>query len=210
MRCNGIPLPSVTSGAVTSIPSFTRKGRPSFSFSSSPPAGRTWAALRVSSARPIGAGLYRYNLPLLVPRSARKQAPAKPRRRIRKLRLLGFLLILSFLGLASFTFGMITALASQMSALDPVRCQRQEADGFVYAGAPSKRVLAVLRGSESRIIVTPEDISDRMKHAIVAVEDRRFYEHRGVDIHAIARAIWADVRHEKVVEGGSTITQQFV
>src|SRR5919198_6493672 len=105
---------------------------------------------------------------------------------------------------------MITALASQISALDPVRCQKQEADGFVYAGVPSKRVLAILRGSESRIIVTPEDISNRMKHAIVAVEDRRFYEHRGVDIHAIARAIWADVRHEKVVEGGSTITQQFV
>src|SRR5919198_2449813 len=105
---------------------------------------------------------------------------------------------------------MITALASQISALDPVRCQKQEADGFVYAGVPSKRVLAVLRGSESRIIVTPEDISNRMKHAIVAVEDRRFYEHRGVDIHAIARAIWADVRSKKVIEGGSTITQQFV
>jgi len=145
-----------------------------------------------------------------VPRSARKQAPAKPRRRIRKLRLLGFLLILFFLGLASFTFGMITALASQISALDPVHCQQQEVDGFVYAGAPSKRVLAVLRGSESRIIVPSEEISDRMKHAIVAVEDRRFYEHRGVDIHAIVRAVWADVRSKKVVEGGSTITQQFV
>src|SRR5919198_82480 len=105
---------------------------------------------------------------------------------------------------------MITALASQISALDPVRCQKQEADGFVYAGAPSKRVLAVLRGSESRIIVPSEAISDRIKHAIVAVEDRRFYEHRGVDIHAIARAIWADVRSKKVIEGGSTITQQFV
>ena len=44
-------------------------------------------------------------------------------------------------------------------------------------------------------------------HAIVAVEDKRFYEHGGVDIHGIARAIWADVRHKGVVEGGSTITQ---
>src|SRR5512146_563097 len=57
MRWSGIPLPSVACGAVTSIPSFTRKGRPSFSFASSPPCGRTSTALRVSSAIPIRASL---------------------------------------------------------------------------------------------------------------------------------------------------------
>ena len=49
-----------------------------------------------------------------------------------------------------------------------------------------------------------------MKQAIVAIEDKRFYEHRGIDVHGIARAVWQDVRNKKVVEGGSTITQQFV
>ena len=49
-----------------------------------------------------------------------------------------------------------------------------------------------------------------MKHAIVDVEDKRFYEHRGVDLHGIMRAVWADVRHKSTVQGGSTITQQFV
>ncbi len=49
-----------------------------------------------------------------------------------------------------------------------------------------------------------------MKLAIVAIEDKRFYEHRGVDVHGIMRAVWQDVRHKQVVEGGSTITQQFV
>ena len=125
-----------------------------------------------------------------MPRSARKQAPAKSRRRIRKLRLLSLLLILFFLGGASFTFGLITAVAGEVSALDPAQCKKQEADGFVYAGVPRKRVLAVLRGSQSRVLVSSSDISSRMKQAIVAVEDRRFYEHRGVDIHAIARALW--------------------
>src|SRR4029079_391049 len=47
-------------------------------------------------------------------------------------------------------------------------------------------------------------------HAIIAVEDKRFYEHGGVDVHAIVRALWADVRNKKLVEGGSTITQQFI
>src|SRR3954447_23567670 len=49
-----------------------------------------------------------------------------------------------------------------------------------------------------------------MKQAIVAVEDKRFYEHRGVDFRGIGRAVLADLTHKGVVEGGSTITQQFV
>ena len=49
-----------------------------------------------------------------------------------------------------------------------------------------------------------------MKQAIVAVEDARFFEHRGVDIRGIVRAVWQDLRNRAVVEGGSTITQQFV
>jgi penicillin-binding protein 1A len=68
----------------------------------------------------------------------------------------------------------------------------------------------VLRGSENRRIVASDQIAPVMKQAIVAVEDRRFYEHRGIDLHGILRAIWADIRNQKVVEGGSTITQQFV
>ncbi len=49
-----------------------------------------------------------------------------------------------------------------------------------------------------------------MKHAIVAIEDKRFYEHRGVDVRGMARALWADVSNRGTVQGGSTITQQFV
>ena len=49
-----------------------------------------------------------------------------------------------------------------------------------------------------------------MKQAIVAIEDKRFFEHRGVDVRGIMRAVWQDVQNKKVVQGGSTITQQFV
>jgi penicillin-binding protein 1A len=144
-----------------------------------------------------------------VPRSAPTQAPARPRRRIRKLRLLGLLLILFVLGLLSFTFGLVTSIASEIPSLDPGRLQQREADGFVY-DRKGHRILAVLRGSQSRILVTSDHIAPIMKQAILAVEDKRFYEHRGVDLHGILRAVWQDVRHKKVVEGGSTITQQFV
>ena len=46
--------------------------------------------------------------------------------------------------------------------------------------------------------------------ASVAIEDRRFYQHGGVDYEGIARAAWKDITAGKVVEGGSTITQQLV
>jgi penicillin-binding protein 1A len=144
-----------------------------------------------------------------VPRSAPTQAPGKPRRRIRKLRLLGLLLILFVLGLLSFTFGLVTSIASEIPSLDPARLQQREVDGFVY-DRKGHRILAVLRGSQSRILVSSEHIAPIMKQAIVAIEDKRFYEHRGVDLHGILRAVWQDVRNKKVVEGGSTITQQFV
>jgi penicillin-binding protein 1A len=71
-------------------------------------------------------------------------------------------------------------------------------------------VLAILRGDQARIIVPSARISPWMKHAIVAVEDKRFYEHRGVDLRGMARAVWADLTHRGTVQGGSTITQQLV
>ena len=49
-----------------------------------------------------------------------------------------------------------------------------------------------------------------MRRATIAVEDRRFYRHGGVDYEGIARALWRDLTEGEVVEGGSTLTQQLV
>jgi penicillin-binding protein 1A len=141
----------------------------------------------------------------------RRNSPSgsnRRRRRIRKLRLSALLLILFLLGTTAFTFGLITAVAGQIPNCDPTRVPR-EVDGHIYAN-DGRTILATLRGSESRILVGPGDIAPIMQQAIVAVEDKRFYEHRGVDLRGIGRAIWADITSKKVVQGGSTITQQFV
>jgi penicillin-binding protein 1A len=53
-----------------------------------------------------------------------------------------------------------------------------------------------------------EDFPDVLVKAVVSIEDRRFHEHRGVDLWSIARAIYANWTAGEVVEGGSTITQQ--
>ena len=110
-------------------------------------------------------------------------------------------------GLA-FTFGLVRAVASEIPALDPA-AQRSDVDTVIYA-ENGRSVLAVLRGDESRVLVATEEIAPIMRQAIVSVEDQRFYEHDGVDVRGIARALWQDVREQGIVEGGSTITQQFV
>jgi penicillin-binding protein 1A len=146
----------------------------------------------------------------LLGRRRRSPAPASNgrRRRIRKLRLATLLLLLLLLSVASFSFGLITAVAGQIPTCDP-RQVPHEVDGHIYAN-DNHTILATLRGSESRILVDTNQISPIMQQAIVAIEDKRFYEHNGVDLRGIARAVWADVAHKSVVQGGSTITQQFV
>lgn len=52
------------------------------------------------------------------------------------------------------------------------------------------------------------DLSDFYIDAVISVEDRRFEQHCGIDLIAVGRAIWADMRSMSWAEGGSTITQQ--
>jgi penicillin-binding protein 1A len=141
-------------------------------------------------------------------RRRRESSTPQKRRRIRKLRLLVLTLALFILALSSFTFGLVTAIAGEIPKLDPSR-QNREVNTRIY-DSTGKRILAVLRGNENRVLVEYGDIAPVMKQAIVAVEDRRFFEHRGVDMRAIGRAVWADVSEKGVVQGGSTITQQFI
>jgi penicillin-binding protein 1A len=109
----------------------------------------------------------------------------------------------------SFAYGLVSSIASELPQLEPGKEKRTERLGYIYA-SDGKTVLAVLRGSENRVVVESDQISPFMKQAIVAVEDRRYWEHSGVDIQGMVRAVWADLRSQEVVQGGSTITQQFV
>jgi penicillin-binding protein 1A len=130
------------------------------------------------------------------------------RRRVRKRRLAALLGVLLVLWVLAFTFGLVRAVASEIPSLDPA-AQKSDVDTVVYA-SNGRTVLAVLRGEESRVLVDTEEIAPIMRQAIVSVEDQRFFEHDGIDVRGVARALWADLRQQKIVEGGSTITQQFV
>ena len=71
-------------------------------------------------------------------------------------------------------------------------------------------LIANLFDEEHRLYVEFKDIPPRVIEALVATEDTSFFEHGGINIEAIFRAIIKDIKAMKLVEGASTITQQLV
>lgn len=75
--------------------------------------------------------------------------------------------------------------------------------------ANNGETIAYIRGNEFRLNLLSKDIPDTVKLTLLAVEDKRFYEHNGVDLKATLRAAYATLT-SKNTQGGSTLTQQLV
>src|SRR4051794_6460574 len=147
---------------------------------------------------------------LHMPLRSRRRPPAggdqPPRRRvrIRKLRVIALLLGLGVLAAVSTVFGMMMAVASDLPQLeDPLR------GNSVLLDANGNEI-GLLTGNQRQLFVSEAQIAPLMKQAIIAIEDRRFYTNEGYDPRGIGRALYQDVLHKSTVQGGSTITQQFV
>lgn len=140
--------------------------------------------------------------------------PGTPRRRRwRWLRVTVIAALVGIIALSAASYGFATAITADLPSLEQFdgRETALAQDGSIWitgeTGTP--RRIAILRSTESRKIVRSNEISPDMKNAVVAVEDKRFYEHRGVDLPGIARAVFNRITVGSN-EGASTITQQLV
>jgi penicillin-binding protein 1A len=119
------------------------------------------------------------------------------------------LLVLAALGVAAAIGGGAAVFAYGSSCdLSSLRSIRIGQNSFLYAADGS--LLGSIPAERNRQPVAAEEMSPWIRTATIAVEDRRFFEHGGVDIEGVARAAVADIKAGAIVEGGSTITQQLV
>ncbi|MEA2450177.1 MAG: penicillin-binding protein [Thermoleophilaceae bacterium] len=158
-------------------------------------------------------------IPLRAPRThRRKEATAEPsenggaptaqKPKLKKLRLALVTMVLGLLALMSTVFGMMMAVAHELPQLEAA-AQLKAAVNSTLSDDHGNQI-ARLVGNENRVIDSDDEISPHIKNAVIAIEDRRFYEHAGVDLQGIARATWTDLTSGSAAEGASTITQQFV
>ncbi len=140
-------------------------------------------------------------------RRQRKRRRQTRKRRSRRTLLIAALIGIPLVAIIAGTVGATAVFGSRcdLNSLTPVAVGQ---NSFVYAADGSE--LGVIPAERNRTPVTRAQISPWVPKATVAIEDRRFYSHGGVDPVGIARAVVADIRAGKVVQGGSTITQELV
>ncbi|MDQ3720392.1 MAG: transglycosylase domain-containing protein, partial [Actinomycetota bacterium] len=142
------------------------------------------------------------------PRAAGSIGPQRPK--LKRLRLALILAGLGVLALISTVFGMMTAVSSDLPALENEAEYRAARNSLLLGDDKSRQPIAKLTGNNNRILLDEEQIAPTLENAVVAIEDQRFYRHGGVDYKGIARALSQDLLRRRAVQGGSTITQQFV
>lgn len=140
--------------------------------------------------------------------AAAEPYPAEPRRRafgwfrrrsrIAKAGIVGSLFLLLFLVGGSLVLSVTLPLSRSLQPLPDPALTFLDANGHVFAR----------RGGYKEAPVSFEEIPSHLVDALIAMEDRRFYYHPGIDPLGIIRAGWRNFQAGRVVEGGSTITQQ--
>src|SRR5215212_1551534 len=156
-----------------------------------PPITPTRAARHQQQARPQG--------------KERKQPPPN-RSRLRKvLRWTLWLAVPAVAVAAGTVIGLIYAFARV-----PLPSEIPTAQTIVFLDKTGRVEIGTLSAQENRRVVKLDKIPERTRQAVLAAEDRDFYEHGAISWRGLARATAANVLRRRISEGGSTITQQYV
>jgi penicillin-binding protein 1A len=143
-------------------------------------------------------------------RRERKKKRAKSKSRVWLIvKLFVVALLLALIAGLAVAAGAIYAISRDLPSLDELQRSPLAVNTTIY-DRTGKVLIAELHGGENRVLVPTRKIPEVMKQATVAVEDERYYEHHGIDYQAVVRAMVLNLRAGGVVQGGSTITEQYV
>ena len=147
-------------------------------------------------------------------RSRQDYLASKSRKRIKKI-ILGVsqLLLVGVIGLcvagASLAAGVFRGVIDSAPNQTVIDVSPKGFSSFVY-DSQNNEVAKLVSADSNRIPVSGDMITDNLAHAFVAIEDERFYEHKGIDAPGILRAAVIGVTSGNFSEGASTITQQLI
>jgi penicillin-binding protein 1A len=156
-----------------------------------PPITPTRAARHQQQGRPQG--------------KERKQAPPSRSRLRRVLRWTLWLAVPAVAVALGTVIGLIYAFARV-----PVPSEVPTAQTVVFLDETGKREIGTLSAQENRRVVSLDKIPEETRRAVLAAEDRDFYDHGAISWRGLARASAANLLRRRISEGGSTITQQYV
>src|SRR5450759_5260221 len=141
-------------------------------------------------------------------RARRQKASAGKKRKLLWLKITAVVVLLLVIVVLGVTAGAIFALSRNLPSLAELEKRPNAVNTTIYDS--HGQLIAELHGAENRVLVPSNKIPEVMKQATVAVEDERFYSHHGIDFRSLLRAVVENVRAGGVVQGGSTITEQYV
>ena len=104
--------------------------------------------------------------------------------------------------------GYVIAVAATAPDLSELKAADKGSNSVIFAADGSR--LGYVQSDEIRTPIPWREMNEDVREAVIAIEDERFYKHKGVDYSAIVRAGVKNIRSGKNVQGGSTITQQLV
>jgi len=119
----------------------------------------------------------------------------------------GLLVVVGLIAAGSVV-GWVISVANSAPPLDTSKPIELGATSRVYAADGTR--LGFIQANELRTPVSSKEIPQNIKNAVVAVEDRRFFEHQGVDFEGIVRAGVKNLENRHEIQGGSTLTMQLV
>lgn len=137
----------------------------------------------------------------------KKNSKIKKKKSRRVLRSIFFIILTLILMTVGVVGGLVYASVRDLPGFNPREVLNElNLNSYIYD--EDGTLIEKIRAEENRTIVSLEKIPPELQNAIIAIEDERFWEHRGLDFRSIGGSLLENIQAKSVVRGASTITQQ--